>query len=291
MSATLLDRGPPISTGADWTFELIERYHEAIAAAAAEFGLDTYPNQIEIISSEQMLDAYASAGLPIGYPHWSYGKEFIRNERAYRKGYQGLAYEIVINSNPCIAYLMEENTMMMQALVIAHACFGHNSFFKGNYLFRQWTSADGILDVWKQNQGYCDASVNGGVCSTTDPSWVALPGATDSSLRFPAVITNDNGVAIFGSNEPKLPRRLTEISVTCVVALGAKSTACPINESTTESKSTSSLPLAERVSWTKAIEEIRRTASSSAPRALRSSTRRDCNLSSAETVCKLFLTR
>lgn len=48
----------------------------------------------------------------------------------------GLAYEIVINSNPCIAYLMEENTLPMQALVIAHASYGHNSFFKGNYLFR-----------------------------------------------------------------------------------------------------------------------------------------------------------
>ena len=58
----------------------------------------------------------------------------------------GLAYEIVINSNPCIAYLMEENTMMMQALVIAHACFGHNSFFKGNYLFRTWTDAEAIID-------------------------------------------------------------------------------------------------------------------------------------------------
>jgi spore cortex formation protein SpoVR/YcgB (stage V sporulation) len=57
-----------------------------------------------------------------------------------------LAYEIVINSDPCIAYLMEENSMAMQALVIAHACYGHNSFFKGNYLFRQWTSADAIID-------------------------------------------------------------------------------------------------------------------------------------------------
>ena len=70
------------------------------AKSAAEFGLDTYPNQIEIITSEQMLDAYASSGLPIGYPHWSYGKEFIRNEQAYRRGMQGLAYEIVINSDP-----------------------------------------------------------------------------------------------------------------------------------------------------------------------------------------------
>ncbi|MBU4610095.1 SpoVR family protein [Achromobacter sp. GG226] len=137
----------PISTGSEWTFELVQQYDEAISRLAAdEFRLDTYPNQIEIITSEQMLDAYASSGLPIGYPHWSYGKEFIRNEQSYRSGMQGLAYEIVINSNPCISYLMEENTMAMQALVIAHACYGHNSFFKGNYLFRQWTDADGILD-------------------------------------------------------------------------------------------------------------------------------------------------
>ena len=136
-----------LSTGAEWTFDLIERYDHAIRDIAHnEFKLDTYPNQIEIIASEQMLDAYASLGLPIGYPHWSYGKEFIRNEEMYRKGARGLAYEIVINSNPCISYLMEENTMAMQALVIAHACYGHNSFFKNNYLFRQWTSADSIID-------------------------------------------------------------------------------------------------------------------------------------------------
>ena len=139
-------RPAPISHGADWDFELLERYDTAIAEVAGEYGLDTYPNQIEIITSEQMLDAYATSGLPVGYPHWSYGKEFIRNEQAYRRGMQGLAYEIVINSNPCIAYLMEENTMATQALVIAHACYGHNSFFKGNHLFRQWTSADAILD-------------------------------------------------------------------------------------------------------------------------------------------------
>src|SRR5258708_16012142 len=58
----------------------------------------------------------------------------------------GLAYEIVINRSPCISYLMEENTATMQTLVIAHAAFGHNHFFKNNYLFRQWTDADGILD-------------------------------------------------------------------------------------------------------------------------------------------------
>jgi len=138
--------GTPISRGADWDFDLLERYNTEIGRIAGDFELDTYANQIEIITSEQMLDAYATSGLPLGYPHWSYGKEFIRNEQAYRRGMQGLAYEIVINSDPCIAYLMEENTITTQALVIAHASYGHNSFFKGNQLFRQWTDADAILD-------------------------------------------------------------------------------------------------------------------------------------------------
>ena len=53
----------PISHGADWDFDLLERYDCAISEVATEFGLDTYPNQLEIITSEQMLDAYASSGL------------------------------------------------------------------------------------------------------------------------------------------------------------------------------------------------------------------------------------
>jgi len=136
----------PISTDSEWTFELIDAYDKAIAGIAKEYRLDTYPNQIEVINSEQMMDAYASVGMPLGYNHWSYGKQFLNIEQSYSRGQMGLAYEIVINANPCIAYLMEENSMTMQALVIAHACYGHNSFFKGNYLFRTWTDADSIID-------------------------------------------------------------------------------------------------------------------------------------------------
>ncbi len=130
----------------EWTFEAVERYHEEITRVAASYGLDTYPVQIEIITAEQMMDAYASVGMPVNYHHWSFGKHFLSTEKGYRRGQMGLAYEIVINSNPCIAYLMEENTLTMQALVIAHAAYGHNSFFKGNYLFRTWTNADAIID-------------------------------------------------------------------------------------------------------------------------------------------------
>ena len=136
----------PLSEGSEWTFELLDTYDREIGLAATYYGLDTYPRQIEVITSEQMIDAYASVGMPVGYHHWSYGKGFLSTQKSYQRGQMGLAYEIVINSSPCIAYLMEENTMTMQALVIAHAAYGHNSFFKGNYLFRTWTDAEGILD-------------------------------------------------------------------------------------------------------------------------------------------------
>ncbi|KAF7786593.1 hypothetical protein PRUB_a1210 [Pseudoalteromonas rubra] len=136
----------PLNDGPDWTFDLLEEYQAEIARVAAHYRLDTYPNQIEVITAEQMMDAYSSVGMPIGYAHWSYGKKFIQTEQTYKRGQMGLAYEIVINSDPCIAYLMEENTMPMQALVMAHACYGHNSFFKGNYLFKAWTDASSIID-------------------------------------------------------------------------------------------------------------------------------------------------
>lgn len=136
----------PIATGSDWSFDVLARFDEALARLADEYRLDTYPNQIEVITTEQMMDAYASVGMPVGYHHWSFGKQFLAVEQAYKRGQMGLAYELVINSNPCIAYLMEENTLMMQVLVMAHACYGHNSFFKGNYLFRTWTDADSIVD-------------------------------------------------------------------------------------------------------------------------------------------------
>ncbi len=130
----------------EWTFDLIEQAHAEIRRVAENFKLETYPNQLEIITAEQMMDAYASVGMPVSYHHWSFGKHFLATEKSYKRGHMGLAYEIVINSNPCISYLMEENTLTMQALVIAHAAYGHNSFFKGNYLFRTWTDAEAIID-------------------------------------------------------------------------------------------------------------------------------------------------
>lgn len=130
-----------------WTIEQLHRAAEEIdLIGREEMGLDPYRAQIEIVSSDQMLDVNAMHGLPILYPHWSWGKSYVRNQIPYQAGKQSLAYETIINSDPAIAYCMEENTSTMQALVIAHACIGHSHVFRNNYLFRDYTDAASLVD-------------------------------------------------------------------------------------------------------------------------------------------------
>ncbi len=133
--------------GHAWDFDTLSAVYDAVEEVARdELRLRTFSNRIEVITAEQMLDAYASTGMPLMYHHWSFGKHFLRNETSYRRGWQSLAYEIVINSDPCLVYVMEENSATMQTIVLAHAAFGHNHFFRNNYLFRQWTDPTAILD-------------------------------------------------------------------------------------------------------------------------------------------------
>jgi stage V sporulation protein R len=145
----------PLFDGAEWTFDLIRKVHDACGEiGVGELGLDIYPNQIEVITAEQMLDSYSSIGMPLMYRHWSFGKRFARDEAYYKRGMRSLAYELVINSDPCISYIMEENSMTMQTLVISHAAFGHNHFFKNNYQFRMWTQPDHIIDYLSFAKSY-----------------------------------------------------------------------------------------------------------------------------------------
>jgi len=139
-------RSAPIASGTEWTLGTLEKFDHAIAAHARRMGLDTYPIQYEMITASQMLDLCSTVGMPVHYSHWSFGKSLLSQEHGYKKGMTGLAYEIVINTSPAIAYLMETNTLALQVLVMAHAGYGHNAFFKTNYLFRQFTQADAILD-------------------------------------------------------------------------------------------------------------------------------------------------
>ena len=72
--------------GSEWDFASLELYEKEIANIAKRFNLDTYSNQIEVISPEQIIHLYASTGLPVNYPHWSFGKQFVNTEKLYRHG-------------------------------------------------------------------------------------------------------------------------------------------------------------------------------------------------------------
>ena len=68
----------------EWTFEFLQQYDEAIAEIAQEYKLDTFPVQLEVISTEQMMDVYSTVGMPLGYNHWSFGKQFVNIEKSYK---------------------------------------------------------------------------------------------------------------------------------------------------------------------------------------------------------------
>lgn len=132
----------------DSWLELVE--HTIGILAREKYGLETYPTEIAVIDYEQMLDLYSTVGLPVSYDHWSIGQDVLQQRQAYKQGEMGLAYEIVINSSPSICYCMAQNSPTMQMLVIAHAAFGHNNFFKKNHLFRQFTDAEEILPMMQR---------------------------------------------------------------------------------------------------------------------------------------------
>ena len=115
-----------------YTIEDLEAWNERILALVREFGLNTYQQEFEICDHEQMFGYMAYSGMPSHYPHWSYGKSYEKLKTLYDYGVSGLPYEMVINSNPCIAYLMRDNTLMLQVLTIGHV-YGHNDFFKNNF--------------------------------------------------------------------------------------------------------------------------------------------------------------
>lgn len=204
-----------VTSGQEWSFEKIDTVFEEIEKINAEkYQLDIYSNQLEVITYEQMLDAYAAVGLPVFYPHWSFGEQFVKEMGMYKKGYMGLAYEIVINSNPCIAYLMEENTMLMQTLVIAHACFGHNYFFKNNYLFKQWTDADGIIDYLLFAKRYvrsCEEKYGYDIVEATLDAAHALQRYGVDKYKRPPALSSEDERARQRSNEEYIRSQMNDV--------------------------------------------------------------------------------
>jgi stage V sporulation protein R len=125
----------------------LEDWDKRIYDKVQEFGLDCYPQQFEMCDHNQMLSSMAYSGVPSHYPHWSYGKTYEKQKTLYDYGVSGLPYEMVINSNPALAYLMRDNSLLLQILTIAHV-YGHNDFFKNNFTFRS-TRAEFSIDTFK----------------------------------------------------------------------------------------------------------------------------------------------
>ncbi len=120
---------------ADYAIADLERWDERIREKVEEFGLQPYPQEFEICDHAEMLGYMAYGGMPSHYPHWSYGKAYEKLKTLYDHGVSGLPYEMVINANPALAYLMRDNTLCLQVLTIAHV-YGHNDFFRNNFHFR-----------------------------------------------------------------------------------------------------------------------------------------------------------
>ena len=126
----------------------LEVWDERVLEKVAAFGLDCYPQEFEVCDQEAMLGYMAYHGMPSHYPHWSYGKSFEQQKTKYTYGVAGLPYEMVINSDPCLAYLMRDNSLCLQVLTIAHV-YGHNDFFKNNFTFTSATDAGETIGHFK----------------------------------------------------------------------------------------------------------------------------------------------
>lgn len=116
----------------------LEKVRDEIKGYALEYGLDPFETIFEILDFDQINEVASYGGFPTRYPHWSFGMEYEHLRKSYAYGLHKI-YEMVINNDPSYAYLMENNALVDQKIVIAHV-YGHTDFFKNN----QWFSATSL---------------------------------------------------------------------------------------------------------------------------------------------------
>jgi len=113
----------------------IQRFARDILGVARGYGLDPIRTVFELISHDQLNEVASYGGFPTRFPHWRFGMEFEELSKGYSYGLSKI-YELVINNDPCYAYLMKSNAIVDQKMVIAHV-YGHSDFFKHNMWFSQ----------------------------------------------------------------------------------------------------------------------------------------------------------
>src|SRR5690606_39016035 len=107
---------------------------QEVEAVARGYGLDIFPTIFEVVAYDQMNELASYGGFPVRYPHWRFGMEYEQLSKSSEYGLSRI-YEMVINNNPAVAYLLEGNSLVDQKLVMTHV-YGHVDFFKNNYAFR-----------------------------------------------------------------------------------------------------------------------------------------------------------
>lgn len=112
--------------------EELEKWIEIITEKALEFGLDFYPTHFEVVP-DHVIYELGSYSLPARFSHWTFGRDYHRQKTSYEYGMSKI-YEIVFNTDPCQAFLMDSNSMLSHKFVVAHV-LGHNDFFKNNVYF------------------------------------------------------------------------------------------------------------------------------------------------------------
>src|SRR6185436_9227112 len=113
--------------------EPLRAIQDSILEAARGFGLDPLRTVFELVAHDELNEVAAFGGFPTRFPHWRFGMEYEQLSKGYSYGLSKI-YELVINNDPCYAYLMKSNLVTDQKLVMAHV-FGHCDFFKNNTWF------------------------------------------------------------------------------------------------------------------------------------------------------------
>ncbi|GGL43131.1 SpoVR family protein [Sporolactobacillus putidus] len=113
-------------------FKALDRSIDEITEIAKGFGLDFYPMRYEICPAE-IIYTFGAYGMPTRFSHWSFGKQFYKMKVQYDLGLSKI-YELVINSNPCYAFLLNTNTLIQNKMIVAHV-LAHCDFFKNNIRF------------------------------------------------------------------------------------------------------------------------------------------------------------
>ena len=110
----------------------LHRAIDEITEIATGFGLDFYPMRYEICPAD-IIYTFGAYGMPTRFTHWSFGKQFHKMKLQYDLGLSQI-YELVINSNPCYAFLLDTNSLIQNKLIVAHV-LAHCDFFKNNVRF------------------------------------------------------------------------------------------------------------------------------------------------------------